>query len=394
MSAIEFRRKMHFNMTHYVNESTKLWYFEAWKSSIKIIFNDVTHTQKNELIISDDIIRSITLWTYRFEKMIFIDWNYRQNIVEFDEIVVTVQVVIKIDHFMLSFFDIEIIDDHDLFLIENMKLKFEFHEIEFHVNVYINREYDENDNNVDDYSNKRYYLRWVLNAWKYYVKSLRQFHQIKDEFKIEYFTRQHFIEVFDKSSFLSLFYFFFVNDFDAHKNMYWALKAFYLISICFFYIERRKIVNVFTFTLNSHDVNIRDVVEIINKSLRHFDRDMKIEINEKMQMICVFIMIFLKDMSQQINNNDFARHNANINCRTCLYSKNKRVNLNYNIIENERYHWKTIQQRQYASILSTDKKRKIFMRNTKIKIEHSIMTRVISVLNLILSKSYNALHFE
>lgn len=60
---------------------------------------------------------------------------------------------------MLSFFDIEIIDDHDLFLIENIKLKFEFHEIEFHVNVYINREYDENDNNVDDYLNKRYYLR-------------------------------------------------------------------------------------------------------------------------------------------------------------------------------------------------------------------------------------------
>ena len=65
---------------------------------------------------------------------------------------------------MLNFFDIEIIDDYELFLIENIKLKFEFNEIESHVNVYMNREYDENDNSVDNYSNKCYYLRRILNT--------------------------------------------------------------------------------------------------------------------------------------------------------------------------------------------------------------------------------------
>ena len=47
--------------------------------------------------------------------------------------------------------------------------------------------------------------------------------------------------------------------------MYRALKAFYLILICLNYNERKKLANVFTLLLNSHNIKFDNVIKVFYK---------------------------------------------------------------------------------------------------------------------------------
>ena len=62
-------------------------------------------------------------------------------------------------------------------------------------------------------------------------------HQIKKKLEIKYLNRDYVIEIFDKSH---IFLFFFVDEFEIHKNIYKFFKIFYLISICLFYKNQKK----------------------------------------------------------------------------------------------------------------------------------------------------------
>ena len=203
----------------------------------------------------------------------------------------------------------------------------------------------------------------MLNIFRRRIKFLRQLHSIKNELKIEYFDRDWFVETFNKFL-LFLFYFLFVNDFEIYKNMYRFLKIFYLIFVNFLYKKRRILINVFIVILNSHDAHFKNVIEIFDKTIRTLNRDQNLNINEKQTTICVFIMIFLKNMSQQTNNANFFCHNAIMKCRTCLCSKNNRNDFIYNVIVNDRYHWNIVRQRNQIQNLSKQKT-KIFCTKNK-----------------------------
>ena len=83
---------------------------------------------------------------------------------------------------------------------------------------------------------------------------------------MKYFDREKIQEIFDKFH-LSFFYFLFIDDFDVHRNNYRFLKAFYLTLTTLSYQKRRKVVNVFTLTFESHDVKVDDVIAFIVKSI-------------------------------------------------------------------------------------------------------------------------------
>lgn len=96
--------------------------------------------------------------------------------------------------------------------------------------------------------------------------------------------------------------------------MYRILKTFYIISICFFYFERKKIVNVFTFTLKFHNAKMKIIVKNFRKSIQKFDKKLNLKVNDNIEIVFFFVMIFLNDMSQQANNEKFLRHFAKHNC--------------------------------------------------------------------------------
>ena len=148
-------------------------------------------------------------------------------------------------------------------------------------------------------------------------------------------------------------YLLFIDDFGVHRNMYRALKAFYLIPACLTYEERRKLANVFTLTLGPHGAGLSDVVEAFAKPIQKLDRGTQLEVNGNLEAVCAFVITFLGDMPQQADNVGFMRHSARMGCRICYCLKEERGDLGFDIVANGRYHWETQSQRDYMTDLDT-----------------------------------------
>ena len=80
-------------------------------------------------------------------------------------------------------------------------------------------------------------------------------------------------------------YLLFIDDFEIHRNIYRALKTFYLIPVYLNYQERRKLANVFILLLNSHETKIENIVKVFSKSIRKLDDEVNFDINGNIETI-------------------------------------------------------------------------------------------------------------
>ena len=176
--------------------------------------------------------------------------------------------------------------------------------------------------------------------------------------------------------------------------MYRIIKAFYWIFLSNYW-KRKNIANAFTLILNSHEIKMKNVINVIIKNFQNLNREMKIKVNERMIMICVFIMMIIKNIFQQTNNDDFFRHFAHMNYRTCLCFKKKRKNLKFDIMNHDRYHRRIMQKRRkFNDEKMINKKIKILCKKQNLRKKYSIVMKLTSIFNLILIKIYDAFHFE
>ena len=67
--------------------------------------------------------------------------------------------------------------------------------------------------------------------------------------------------------------------------MYRFLKAFYVILTCFFYIECKKVINVFIFILKFHKIDIKIVVKIFRKFIQKFNKKFNIKVNDNIKIV-------------------------------------------------------------------------------------------------------------
>ena len=188
-------------------------------------------------------------------------------------------------------------------------------------------------------------------------------------------------------------YLLFIDDFEIHRNMYRALKAFYLIPACLNYQERRKLANVFTLLLGSHETKIENVMKAFSKLIRKLDNEVNFDINENTETIWSFAISFLKDISQQANNARFMRYTIKMGYRSYRCLKEERGNLNYDIEVNNRYYTETLQQRQYVEELNASK-RQAFVRDTEIRLTSPPIAKLAPALNLIQSRLYDVPYSE
>ena len=397
LSATKLREKMHFDMTTYVDESIELWHFHAWDSSIRSCFEDVCYTQKDSFIISDDLVRifcddSTSEWAYTMSRVIFIERDHCSDALTSDEIILFLQCIVQRNHPILG--DDSLNDDEDeLFLVENINHLVSIDRVLSHLNAALDRDYsdDDNESNWKTITKETYQIRNIFNFTSKQLRSIRQLHSTREELKIVYFERQHF-EIFFSISHTSFFYLLFIDDFGVHRNMYRALKAFYLISTCLIYEDRRKVINVFTLILSFHEAKILNVVKVFFRLIRQLDRELEnMKIDEEKTSVCAFIMSLIGDMSQQADNGGFSRHNADLSCRSCFCSRSERANLEFDIVEEDRYHEKTINQRDYAEQL-VDENQKRYLRDTNIHLKAPFIARLCSTLDLIQIRTYDASH--
>ena len=107
--------------------------------------------------------------------------------------------------------------------------------------------------------------------------------------------------------------------------MYKTLKKIYLISTNLIFYKRRKIINVFIFIFESHEIALKNVINIIAKFIRQLNKNIILNINDENTKICVFIFELINDMFQQTNNLKFLRYNVEKNCRFCFVFKKKQI---------------------------------------------------------------------
>ena len=241
-----------------------------------------------------------------------------------------------------------------MIIIENVNYKISFNVLFHRLIVYLNRDYDdENDEKI--FVDVKIYIRRIYNLKSKIFRSICRLHFIRKKLKIDYFDREY-VEI----SFFNFFYrIFFIDVFDVYRNMYRFLKIFCLIFSNLFYEKRRKLTNVFILIFDFHDAILNNVVNFFFKFIRKFNRNFNIEINEKMIEMCSYIMILIDDMSQQIENEDFSYHNVQKNCRICFIFKNVKKNLEFDIIKNEKYHFEILKQKKHAKQL-IDENQRIF----------------------------------
>ena len=75
------------------------------------------------------------------------------------------------------------------------------------------------------------------------------------------------LQAFVTKSHISLLYLLFINNFKIYKNIYRALKAFYLIFVYLNYQEKRKLINIFILLLSLYEIKIEKIIKVFNKSI-------------------------------------------------------------------------------------------------------------------------------
>lgn len=386
LSAPRLREKMFFGMAEYVDEPTELWHSPAWGSSIRATSGDFCHTTKGDVIIPGDLLQVEGVGRWTSGRVIFIGRDHRTDAAEAGEVIVTLQKIVGFSDPILSDFALGSAEDpNEFFLVEDRQIELPLQHLSHHIEIHIDRDFVGEDVVNEDVQ----YIRRVLTWQTHNVRPVRYMHQTRGELEVEYFGREHLAEGFGTS----LPYLLFIDDFGIHRNMYRALKAFYLIPACLSYEERRKVENVFTLTLGPHGATIDAVVGAFSRSIRQMDCGLEMTINGETERVCAFNMAFLGDMPQQADNSGFLRHNANLGCRTCLCPKLERGNLSYDIVENGRYHWETKKQREDAKVLP-QRQQKVFVQETGIRIQSPAVTRLAPCLDLVLSRAYDAPHSE
>ena len=82
-----------------------------------------------------------------------------------------------------------------------------------------------------------------------------------------------------------MLYLLFINNFEIYKNIYRALKAFYLIFAYLNYLEKRKFINIFILLLNLYEIKIEKIIKVFNKLIRILNSEVNLNINKNIKII-------------------------------------------------------------------------------------------------------------
>ena len=398
LSATYLTEKMHFGMAQYVDEPTELWHSLAWGSSIRTTSGDVCYTKAGAMIIPGDMVR-IRCPPFRIGRVIFIGHDFRHNAT--GEIVVTVQAIAesrekqRVEQSILGQFlpDLDLSDQHEYFLLEDYILEVSVSDINRHLAIHLDREFSGSEDDEAVFTDDRFYIRRVLNLSQSTIRPIRQLHQIRGELEVSYFGR-NVLEVVASKPHLSLPYILFIDDFGIHRNMYRALKAFYLIPASLSYDERRKLANVFTLTLGPHGAKIEDVIGAISRPVQELDQSIDLEINGEIRTVWAFSISLIGDMPQQADNSGFQRPIAFRGCRSCVCPKESYGDLDFDTVLNGRYHWETIQQREHAQSIQKSGQLREFLKDTGVRQDAPPISKLAPSLDLIRTRPYDAPHSE
>ena len=255
---------------------------------------------------------------------------------------------------------------------------------------------------------KRYFVKRILNVDQQKIRALNLFASIRDELEIEAFERQYLtmiffhrktnmIEIVDQFAreCVSMSFLMFLNEFEFFRNVYRSMMNVYIISATLNYRERNRRANCLILTLKSHEIKLDDVVEILIETLAKLDKSLLMNIQREKKIICVYIKVFIKNMSQQHHNKKLMIFVVTYDCSFCFITFKKRADLSFDIYFRKRYHFSILNYREKVDRRNAIAivKKKLLNVVDMLKYQTSLV-RFIFALDIICFWLTNMTHFE
>lgn len=403
--ASDLVRIMHFGMAEYVDNPLEFWQSSSWGSSALSTSGEYAYTMQHSIILPGDILRMAQpVEGFTKGRVVFVGIDRRTLSPTKDHVVLTMQPVVSHEHEALQSLSLEC-KEKELFLLDQT---FEVTEdqILHHVDVEMRwsfHPHPDPDESVMswDFDTTTFFIRYILKLTDNEVKrrAIRFMHPTRADIEIQCYGRanieafHHYDEGPQRLPCISMPYVLFVDDFGVHRNMYRALKAFYLTPANLPYYDRRKTMNSFTLTLGPHGASMDDIISNMQDDLITLAKGIEMDIgNDTLALVRGFILVITGDMPQAADNSGFSRHNAGRPCRACLCTIAERSQLDKDIPG--RFHWDVMLTREEGQDIHNTAERNRFFKNLGMKEDSPPIARISPHLDLILGRGYDIPHSE
>ncbi|PYH90757.1 hypothetical protein BO71DRAFT_461601 [Aspergillus ellipticus CBS 707.79] len=237
-------------------------------------------------------------------------------------------------------------------------------------------------------------IHFVINLRSQKVRLYTQIHPLRAELELQSFSRDYFVWLSHQPHVQSISLLLFIDDFGAYRNMYKALKGFYLTPSALSYRERRRPANSFTLTLGPHGADFHDVIASFKSDLESTVKGFYSCLNSSSTIIIPSIIVLTGDMPQQAKNSGVLSYSANLGCRTCYYPQHKRHLSNYDMIFHGRYHLQMQAFREQGACYIISKEQKQYFIIKGIQPYRSPVETFIPTLDLVLGRPYDIPHSD
>lgn len=411
LSAKAFTDKLHLDMINFVDKSSKLWKSYAWEFSIRSCSEQFAQLNKESLFslnviyfkCSDNNCKCDNAAHLSYMKrIIYVEKDHISNACVSEVILLTIQRLAqrwKILKDMQQLIDINdsVQDQQELFALKDIVDELYEEQIlkritDVHFDYYYeNSAETENLTDTDsDSSDHVWLVHCIINTRKKIIWSINQSSSSREKLEIKVYEREYFVQNFVDEKCLSISFLCFVDNFDLFRNMYWSLMKIYAILTDMTVRERTKRINVFSIILDSHDAKFLDVVNAL-QFLTDLNKRMNMTVQRNSINVCVFVLAFTENMSQQNKNSECKISAVIRDCWSCVVEAFKRSNLKYDIITQEWYHEIMKRQRAHLKSLRSVACIKYYCK-WELNEDSSALLKLTSAFNIILTRSADSAH--
>ena len=208
------------------------------------------------------------------------------------------------------------------------------------------------------------------------------------------FTRDTLIKKFVLGQYVRYLPCFNFNDgFGLYRTMTKSIMGCYLQIAAMPKREHTRQINVLPVTLGLHRANLDDVMKALSP-LKAVDRGIVVDINGIPTLLYAPIIAFTGDMPQQQDNAGCLRVAANLGCRGCKVTVDKRGDLDFNVLDQARAYMEMMRLRRAMDDMQQKYRKQAFSTKHGISIEAPAVQHIAPVLDLISSRPGDTAHSE
>ncbi|KAK3896610.1 hypothetical protein C8A05DRAFT_39840, partial [Staphylotrichum tortipilum] len=185
----------------------------------------------------------------------------------------------------------------------------------------------------------------------------------------------------------------FNDGFGLYRTMTKSIMGCYLQIAAMPRSEHTRQINVLPVTLGPHGASFNDVMKAL-APLKALDQGITVDINGIATMLCAPIIAFTGDMPQQQDNSGCLGVAANLGCRNCRVTANKRGDLDFDILNHTRAHVEMVRLRRAMEDMQQKYRKQAFSTKHGISLERPAVQQVAPALDLIGGRPGDAAHSE